>query len=617
MNYEGPQGNPDAATIWALAALLDPVGESTEPSHTLCLPSGTLLHFFRPEATLHVGQPEHPLIVLPKLYREMRPGSLAFMTTLTLDGIDGVVTDQSVLALKYCSHLTALHMRGCRITDTPLHLLASALDLETKQGMCRLRAWYLPGCKGVTDKSMRSLSRYPALCVVDVRGTSVTGSGIDVLNRFQRTYFASENADYQPCTDGLLPLFSQDSAADRLDALCQSLLAGEAEGEGDGPREDVRPGGRWWLGLHVVPASHAVDPAWLPRKPVSAVPQASQSTSAAYFPGLGTIYTQNASSINMRYTSDGPDLERECDGGTDCGGSDDGESDVSWLGSDSSSGLSDPCSTDEERTVWDVPGFHNEELADMDRRGRRQERRVRRLLDAEQYKRDKQEFKEEEQPREALVTRYDRSRGFYTQRVGSFRQFNGQSEQWGTSDEDRKMMLVRMVSPDWDTLRWSTATKLAAAGDVAVRLKTSRTTKTQAGVTDTLLADIMGTRRERISGPAANSQSQSWAASPSLSYKTGASVLPSTPGPAIKARPRNPFKRTEPGSKLGIKPLVERDRVTPVPGKAVSRPVVGELKREPRLMGMGFTKKRRLEGKGDEGGARNSLNTFKAKPTGR
>ena len=95
------------------------------------------------------------------------------LTTLTLDGVDNVVTDSTVLALKWCTHLTALWMKGCQVSDAGVRLLASSLHLpgnarsvDEGRGMWRLRAWSLRGCMGLTDRSMRSFARWPGIVLL-------------------------------------------------------------------------------------------------------------------------------------------------------------------------------------------------------------------------------------------------------------------------------------------------------------------------------------------------------------------------------------------------------------------------------------------------------------------
>ena len=163
---------PDEATIWAFSALFDP--EGTERSHVLALPIPTIISHLSPN--LLSPEPEHPLISLPKLYQTISPSSsFHLLTTLTLDATGDSVSDTNILNLRWCSHLTALWMKGCRITDAGIRLLASALQLpgditkEDAKGMWRLRAWFLRGCTGVSDRSMKAFARWPGLTVLGRR----------------------------------------------------------------------------------------------------------------------------------------------------------------------------------------------------------------------------------------------------------------------------------------------------------------------------------------------------------------------------------------------------------------------------------------------------------------
>lgn len=143
--------HPDETTIWAIQAMYLPAQTN---DHTLGLPSAHLLrHMY-----------EHPLTVLPTL-----PGHSSqyrFLTTLRLDVSDGMIDDSNIVNLKWCTHLTALWTTSCSITDYGIALLASALELPGRKGMCRLRAWSLARCRGITDKSMRSLARFPGLVML-------------------------------------------------------------------------------------------------------------------------------------------------------------------------------------------------------------------------------------------------------------------------------------------------------------------------------------------------------------------------------------------------------------------------------------------------------------------
>lgn len=155
---------PDEATMWAFHALADP--ESAPQHHTLVLPADmTMAHL--PRSTTIVDEPDHPLNALPRLFGH----DFALLTSLTLSGGNGAVNDTSVQALKWCTYLTALWMRGCtKVTDDGIRLLASSVSLPSEveggRGMWRLRAWWLRGCIQVSDKSMKSFAKWPGLSLL-------------------------------------------------------------------------------------------------------------------------------------------------------------------------------------------------------------------------------------------------------------------------------------------------------------------------------------------------------------------------------------------------------------------------------------------------------------------
>jgi hypothetical protein len=64
-------------------------------------------------------------------------------------------------------------MRGLAITDYGITLLASALELPGLKGMCRLRAWSLLRCKGITDKSMKIFAKFPGLIMLGMSPSSI------------------------------------------------------------------------------------------------------------------------------------------------------------------------------------------------------------------------------------------------------------------------------------------------------------------------------------------------------------------------------------------------------------------------------------------------------------
>jgi hypothetical protein len=151
--------HPDEATVWAIQALHLP---SETPDRTLGLPSTHLLSHMQghPITTLPVYEIEPDLLSLSA------PTDFRFLTTLTLDVSDGQIDDRMAQSLRWCTHLTALWMRGLSITDYGITLLASALELPGHKGLCRLRAWSLLRCKGITDKSLKTFAKFPGLIML-------------------------------------------------------------------------------------------------------------------------------------------------------------------------------------------------------------------------------------------------------------------------------------------------------------------------------------------------------------------------------------------------------------------------------------------------------------------
>ena len=157
---------PDQATLWAYSVLADPAG--TERDLILGLYPQTTLRQLVPNPAL--DPPDHPFIHLPKLYATLQPESpFRLLTTISFDGASLYVADDTIMSLRYATNLTVLSMRDCKgVTDTAVRLLSSALILPGDrggdgQGMWRLRAWFLKGCTGIGDKSMRALARWPGL----------------------------------------------------------------------------------------------------------------------------------------------------------------------------------------------------------------------------------------------------------------------------------------------------------------------------------------------------------------------------------------------------------------------------------------------------------------------
>jgi hypothetical protein len=197
---------PDLTTLWACKVILGLAGPELQDSlrdeeidtamdHTIALPQYNTLHFLAPNlAQEEMQYQNHPFNFIPKLYTHpalsaLRHGgpSLELLTTLILGNNDGSLTDANMINLKWCQHLTALWIKGNdKISDGSIRLLASSLELPGPadedgdgeigsraavfggpgRGMCRLRAWYLTGCKNITDKSMSAFAKWPGLALL-------------------------------------------------------------------------------------------------------------------------------------------------------------------------------------------------------------------------------------------------------------------------------------------------------------------------------------------------------------------------------------------------------------------------------------------------------------------
>jgi hypothetical protein len=170
--------NPDESTIWALSTLLDP--SNAEEDHSLALVTDVTLAHIKPNPLFQY--PDHPLVQLPKLYNALHADApLQLLTTLTIEGES--VKDDAIQRLRYATHLTVLWMKGCGVTDNGIRLLGSSLllegDEEENRGMWRLRAWYLPGCRGVGDRSMKVFARFPGLVTLGESSLLFTGDQAD------------------------------------------------------------------------------------------------------------------------------------------------------------------------------------------------------------------------------------------------------------------------------------------------------------------------------------------------------------------------------------------------------------------------------------------------------
>lgn len=152
---------------------------SAEKSHTLALPLDIALQHITPKPTF--ANPIHPFVEIPQLYASLHPDiPFELLTSLHLDGVNDLVTDNNITSLKYATNLTVLRMNCCRrVSDSGIRLLGAALELPGRlgggegRGMWRLRAWYLYKCRNIGDKSMSVFARWPGLLLLGEYQTSI------------------------------------------------------------------------------------------------------------------------------------------------------------------------------------------------------------------------------------------------------------------------------------------------------------------------------------------------------------------------------------------------------------------------------------------------------------
>ncbi|KAL1407556.1 hypothetical protein Q8F55_006989 [Vanrija albida] len=282
---------PDEATIWAYGALADPEGtRDSAPSHTLALPPLYML-LQLPRNELLVGDEDYPLTAVPKLYASLHPQPrVSLLTTLTLTGMDAIVTDHTVQNLKWLTHLTVLWMRGCKhVTDEGIKRLTWSLvlpgdgDESEARGMWRLRAWYLPGCTGVSDRAMASFAKWPGLSLLV---TEEIGS--DIFNRQSQGVFGGLQPDMSSCTDGLRGLFTAEPPDAVLGKLARTLLKPDLPESTHAQRH---------LALHIVQTIHYPSQQWLHNPLEEGVKVKAFSGMGAYRGDVGTVYGKNATLI--------------------------------------------------------------------------------------------------------------------------------------------------------------------------------------------------------------------------------------------------------------------------------------------------------------------------------
>ncbi|WVW79419.1 hypothetical protein I302_101388 [Kwoniella bestiolae CBS 10118] len=517
--------NPDEATIWALSALLDP--ESTG-DFQLSLPQESVLQYLTPNNLSKY--PLHPLVELPILYRTLNPNAgVSLLTTLTLDGMDGIVTDQNIQALKYCTSLTGLWMKACKVSDNGVRLLTSSLLLPGERGdkegrgLWRLRSWSLGGCRGVSDRSMRSFGRYPGLVMLDVRDTSCTTSAIDIFNRTCQNIFAGYNPDFQPCTEGLLDLFSRSSTSSAImDKLCLTLIklfTNTSSNDDD----------KSHISLNIHPSHRPIEEKFLPQSSTNNNTPSYEEWKAKRQMAERTVYRGNG--VGQIYGS-------------------------------SVSGVTD-----------EVGDFRKRRKIAIEMEGKESEQdRYAEMSSVEKRNYTRQKNKEEKEWREAMYKWKTDDVPKSKPKIYKGRGKKGEAERsksfvMGTQGEqilidklsrdDRSLMLVRMVNDDWERLSWTVNAGTAESNqktkggfDVA---KTSLTQKIRA---TNLVEGLLGSTMSTFS----SSQQSSSQSSQSNPFKQPSSqpTLSSSPihSPQTPQRDRNPFKsQVVKSNSMGAKPL--------------------------------------------------------------
>ncbi|BEJ15838.1 hypothetical protein CspHIS471_0504430 [Cutaneotrichosporon sp. HIS471] len=288
---------PDQATMWAFMVIHDPDGAAQwAPSHTIALPAANTVHNLA-TSTTRLEDREHPLLEIPRIFKELNPDKFRLLTTLTLDYS---VDDAGLQALRWADHLTVLWIRQGVISDDGIRMLAASLELPDwgeGRGCWRLRALYLPGCRRVGDRSMKSLARWPGLSVIDVRDTSCTEVALGVVNRSSAGYF-EDQPPFQRCTDGLKDLFQIDQE-EVLDNLVASLLKPDLPSEGSKDVKEEEGEERRHLALHVVPGP-TPGPEHLHEALRSTWSSDLAPTHRGHFVtgGTGTVWGRNARMVN-------------------------------------------------------------------------------------------------------------------------------------------------------------------------------------------------------------------------------------------------------------------------------------------------------------------------------
>lgn len=134
--------------------------------------------------------------------RAMNGPGLGVVTTLHLHRCKSL-DDRSCLALRDLPNLTILYTTYCPIGDFGIRSLGSAIDVDRGVGLLNLKAWWLDGCGGVTDKGVKAFASFPALELINLTNTSATDAAFFLLGR--------EGYRWEPSSAPALP-YSPDTA---------------------------------------------------------------------------------------------------------------------------------------------------------------------------------------------------------------------------------------------------------------------------------------------------------------------------------------------------------------------------------------------------------------------
>ncbi|WWC91157.1 uncharacterized protein L201_006098 [Kwoniella dendrophila CBS 6074] len=593
--------NPDEGTIWALSALLDPEGTLLQiDNFQLSLPQDSIVNYLTPNKNkLSLGKgkgkgndyeyEEHPLTELPKLYQMINSDSqISLLTTLTLDGMDGFVNDQNIQSLKYCTNLTCLWMKGCRITDTGIKLLTSSLELPKPnakdgeslvRGLHRLRSWSLGGCRGISDRSMQSFARYPGLVLLDIRDTSCTTAAMDIFNRTCQNIFSGQNPDFQPCTEGLLELFSRNSTSSEiLDKLCLTLIKLPTFSSIFATQPINEFFDKSYLSLHLIPSHRPLEEKYLPLSSLpttttnmkngfdeySKIYESSKSKTVYRGNGIGQIY---GTSVN-RIENELEDFRKRRK-------------------------LAIELNENQNKIEYELQKYEN--MSTNEKRAYTRKKNKEKKEEKEWKENGKYDFEKERKLKQAKISKFN-VRGKARQLINENERSksfvlgtkNQQIQIDKSQKDDKFLMLVRLVNDNWENLSWSTSTNQKGSLETQ-SFSTSQSNSTPGGFIRTsssqkfkatnlvqdLLSTTMSISSSYIPNPKSssnpfktnshsystpqrqNSSSQSSIPSSPIDYSSQSSLSQSSSSqPIATPRAHNPFKsRTSDSNSMGVRPL--------------------------------------------------------------